>query len=142
MTKPRARTALSTFAITAVMLMGLTACGGGDDPTEPAGEGTTADAAGPTSDATEAPETDDGEGDSSFVTVSGTGEYAIGTDIPFGGFQLQGEPASQPDGCTWSIVGDDGEVVAENQGSYAFLTDINEADTFVTTGCPDWEQFE
>jgi hypothetical protein len=35
-----------------------------------------------------------------------------------------------------------GGVTFENTGQYVFLTDIREAVTFVTTGCPDWEQFE
>jgi len=79
---------------------------------------------------------------SSFVTVSGTGRYAIGVDLPYGGYQLHGEPDEQPAGCTWAILDADGGVSFENQGSYAFLTDVPEMVTFETTGCPDWEQFE
>jgi hypothetical protein len=90
----------------------------------------------PTEAATEA------SGDASMVVVSGTGTYAIGVDIPLGGFQLKGEPDEQPAGCTWAILDADGGVTFENQGQYVFLTDIPEAVTFETSGCPDWEQFE
>ncbi|HTL41001.1 MAG TPA: hypothetical protein VL294_05980 [Pseudolysinimonas sp.] len=76
------------------------------------------------------------------VVVSGTGTYVIGDEIPLGGFQLQGEPADQPEGCTWAILDADGGVTFHDQGSYVFLTDIPEAVTFETNGCPDWEQFE
>jgi hypothetical protein len=76
------------------------------------------------------------------LTVPGTGTFAIGTEVPFGGYQLQGEPDSQPDGCSWQILDEDGKVSFENQGVYVFLTDVPEAVTFVTDGCPDWEQFE
>lgn len=76
------------------------------------------------------------------VVVSGTGTYAIGDEVPYGGFQLQGEPAEQPEGCTWAILDADGGVSFHDQGSYVFLTDIPEAVTFETNGCPDWEQFE
>ncbi len=89
----------------------------------------------------DAPSGADG-GDSSLVTLPGTGHYAIGTEAPYGSYQLKGEPDSQPDGCTWSIEDADGSAAFENQGSYVFLTDIKEAVTFVTNGCPDWEQFE
>ena len=84
----------------------------------------------------------DDDGAASGVVVSGTGRYAIGTDLPYGGYQLHGEPAEQPDGCTWSIQDADGEVQFQDQGSYAFLTEVPEFVTFVTDGCPDWEQFE
>ena len=134
-TLPRA---VSTLAIAAMLGLGLGACGGpGDSDYVDPDTGST--------DAVTTPDaevTDDAGGDFDGVTVSGTGSYAIGTDIPYGGFQLQGEPASQPDGCTWSIVDEDGVALAENQGSYAFITDVPEAVTFITDGCPDWEQFE
>lgn len=81
-------------------------------------------------------------GGGGFVTVSGTGRYLIGQDLPFGGYQLSGEPDEQPAGCTWQILDADGNASFENEGSYVFLTDIHEAETFVTDGCPDWEQFE
>lgn len=80
--------------------------------------------------------------DSGMVVLPGTGSYAIGADAPYGGFQLHGEPDEQPAGCTWQILDGDGGVSFENQGSYVFLTDVPEAVTFVTDGCPDWEQFE
>ncbi len=77
-----------------------------------------------------------------FVVVPGTGSYVIGVDIPLGGFQVMGEPVEQPAGCTWAILDGDGNAIFENQGVYVFLTDIPEAVTFQTDGCPDWEQFE
>lgn len=76
------------------------------------------------------------------VVVPGTGSYTIGDEIPYGGFQLHGEPAEQPAGCTWAILDADGGVSFHDQGSYVFLTDVPEAVTFETHGCPDWEQFE
>lgn len=85
---------------------------------------------------------DTGATSTDFVTVSGTGRYEVGVDIPYGGYQLHGEPAEQPAGCTWQILDADGGVSFENQGSYAFLTDVPEIVTFETDGCPDWEQFE
>ena len=77
-----------------------------------------------------------------FIVLPGTGRYAIGTEAPLGGYQLHGEPDEQPAGCTWSIEDADGVAAFENQGQYVFLTDIKEAVTFVTDGCPEWEQFE
>lgn len=85
---------------------------------------------------------DSSSGDSDFVVLSGTGTYMIPDEIPYGGYQLLGEPAAQPDGCTWSIRDADGGISFENTGPYVFITDITEAVTFVTDGCPDWEQFE
>lgn len=85
---------------------------------------------------------DGGSGSGDLVVLSGTGTYAIPDEMPYGGYQLLGEPAAQPDGCTWSIQDADGGIGFENTGPYAFITDIPEAVTFVTDGCPDWEQFE
>lgn len=110
--------------------LALSACGVGTSTGNEKGE-----ASNPTSNA---PAEEGFEG----KTVSGTGEYKIGTDVPYGGYQLKGEPTSQPDGCTWSIKDADGTAIFENQGSYAFLTDVPENVTFVTNGCPEWEQFE
>ena len=88
-------------------------------------------------------ESDPGAASSSgLVTVSGTGRYTVGVDLPYGGYQLRGEPDEQPAECTWAILDADGGVSFENQGSYAFLTDVPEIVTFETAGCPDWEQFE
>lgn len=86
---------------------------------------------------------DDGD-DGSFagVTIPGDGSYAIPDEIPFGGYQLVGDPGVLPDGCTWSITGSGGTVADTSNGAYVFITDIPEADTFTTAGCPDWEQFE
>lgn len=89
-------------------------------------------------DAQESPDASNG----AFIVLPGTGRYAIGTEAPYGGYQLHDEPDEQPAGCTWSIEDADGVAVYENQGQYAFLTDIKEAVTFVTDGCPDWEQFQ
>ncbi|WP_296195971.1 hypothetical protein [uncultured Microbacterium sp.] len=76
------------------------------------------------------------------VILPGTGRYAIGTEAPYGGYELAGSPDSQPAGCTWSIQDADGAIQFENQGMFAFLTDVKENVTFVTDGCPDWEKFE
>jgi len=104
-------------------------------------DSSTGDTGSDSGDTTTEESADDGAS-ADFVTVSGTGTYAIGVDIPLGGFQLQGEPDAQPEGCTWAILDADGGVTFENQGQYVFLTDIPEAVTFETAGCPDWEQFE
>ncbi len=89
---------------------------------------------------------DDGEGDGgddfSGATLSGTGSYSIPDQAPLGGYELDGDPGTLPDGCTWQILDADGGVYVEDQGAYVFLTDIPEAVTFVTDGCPDWVQFE
>jgi len=85
---------------------------------------------------------DGGSDDGAMLVLSGTGRYAIGTEMPFGGYQLHGEPDAQPAGCTWAILDADGGTTFENDGQYVFITDIPEAATFVTDGCPDWEQFE
>lgn len=117
--------------------LALTACGTGTPPP------TSPDAAEEPSSAAQTPA--DGEEDAdaaSEVTVSGTGVYKIGGDIPYGGFQMHGEPAPVPDGCTWSIQDESGVIVVEDQGAYAFLTDVPEYVTFHTDGCPEWEQFE
>lgn len=85
----------------------------------------------------------DDSADPNLIVLSGTGRYAIGTEAPYGGYQIRGEPSPLPAGCTWSIQDADGEAfVDQANGAYAFLTDVPEAVTFVTEGCPDWEQFE
>lgn len=76
------------------------------------------------------------------VVLPGTGRFRIGTEAPYGGYQLVSEPDELPAGCTWSIVDADGEVQFENQGIYAFLEDVKESVTFITDGCPDWEKFQ
>jgi len=138
MTEHKLPRAAGALALAAALALVLAACGGTED-------GDTVEPGGATTDTVTTPDaevTEDEGDDFAGVTVSGTGIYAIGTDIPYGGFQLQGEPTSQPDGCTWSIVDADGVVVFENHGPYVFITDIPEAVTFNTEGCPDWEQFE
>lgn len=132
---------IGTTIAGAVILIALAGCGTGD------GEGATS-APG----VTQSPQTpaasggvarsSEGTGLAEYIVLPGTGTYAIGTEAPFGGYQLSGQPPSQPAGCTWSIRNADGEASFEDQGSYVFLTDIHEAVTFVTEGCPDWEQFE
>ena len=126
-------------AVVVAATLGLAACG----PAASSGE--SGDGAG-----TQQVTDQDGQGGGSDDTaddpavgavLSGTGSYAIGTDAPFGGYQLTGEPDALPAGCSWSIQDADGAVVASDE-LYAFLTDIPEAVTFVTDGCPDWQQFE
>ena len=131
--------AASALAIGAALALGLSGCGGPGDPDD-------VESGAPTSAATSTPDaqvTDDGtDGDFVGVTVPGTGNYAIGTDIPYGGFEFADGVLEQPDGCTWAIVDEDGVAVFENQGQIVFITDIPEAVTFITAGCPDWVQFE
>ena len=124
----------------ALLLMGaLTACGSAaavsDTPSD------TDDASTNDGNATTTT-TDDGSESFTGFTVSGTGSYTIPDQVPFGSYQLVGDPGSLPDGCTWSITDDDDEIVAESQGAYVFITDVDEASTFTTDGCPDWELFE
>ncbi|WP_407360169.1 hypothetical protein [Microbacterium sp. LBN7] len=124
--------------IVVLTALALSACGvGTPEPAAP-------DDADEPSSAEQAPAAEDDAAaeDSAGVTVAGTGVYTIGGDIPYGGFQLHGEPAPVPDGCTWSIQDESGGIVVENQGAYAFLTDVPEYVTFHTDGCPEWEQFE
>ena len=128
-----ARSALVAASAASLLLLGLAGC-------TPAATDTP-DADPPATDSSEET-TDDTSTDSGFVTLPGTGSYAIGTEAPFGGYQLVGEPDAVPAGCTWSIVDADGAVAFADQGLYVFLTDIPEAVTFITDGCPDWEQFE
>ena len=87
-------------------------------------------------------DSDSGSVQGPMVTLPGTGRYEIGTEAPYGAYRLKGEPDSLPAGCTWSIIDEDGDVYIENQGSYASMSDVKEAVTFVTQGCPDWEQYQ
>lgn len=119
---------LGVFAATALLAFSLAGCA----PTTDTSTGTDTDDT-----ATEESDMDDS---SSMLVLSGTGEYVSGDSIPIGGYQLTGEPAEQPDGCTWTLFTADGGVLAENEGSYVFITDVT--GKFVTNGCPDWEQFE
>ncbi|MBO9578203.1 MAG: hypothetical protein J7480_05480 [Microbacteriaceae bacterium] len=75
------------------------------------------------------------------TVLPGDGSYVIGVDAPYGGYRLVGDPDALPAGCEWSIDDGEGSVVDSN-GLYAFLTDVPEYVNFVTSGCPDWEQFE
>ena len=120
--------------LAAAALLALAGCGG-----TPAAESPPAPAVDAPADAPADSGSDDAG--SGFVVLPGTGTYAIGADAPFGGYQLVGEPDALPGGCTWSIEDETGAIY-ENNGLYVFLTDIPEAVTFVTNGCPDWEQFE
>lgn len=132
---------LTAVLTSAAIALALSACDTGSEKDSATSEGAvTAATAEPTA-GDEATMSSDGAS-SGFVVLPGTGSYVIGTDAPYGGYQLHGEPSEQPQGCTWSIEDADGNATFENQGQYVFLTDIKEAVTFVTEGCPDWEQFE
>ena len=121
----RAQT-LSTIAGTAILAFLLVGCAPTvDTPTDSSAGDTTSE---------------ETETEGAMLVLPGTGEYQTGDTIPIGGYQLTGEPAEQPDGCTWTLYADNGDVAAENQGSYVFITDVT--GKFVTNGCPDWEQFE
>lgn len=134
------KSALATLSLTAFAILSLAACGDKDEASSDASF--TADAA-PTADAEPTEQATEDPAEASVGALfPGTGSYAIGVDIPLGGFQVLGEPVGLPDGCTWSIVDEDGAVYVENQGVYVFLTNIPEAVTFITNGCPEWEQFE
>ncbi len=121
---------LAAGSILLALAAGLSAC------TTTAPDDTTGTDTGTTDEGTE----EEASGD--LVVLPGTGSYVISVDIPLGGFQVSGEPVEQPAGCTWAILDGDGNAIFENQGVYVFLTDIPEAVTFQTDGCPDWEQFE
>lgn len=120
---------LATTAATALLALSLLGCApttattdtGTDSGTDSGSESTDADSG-------------------SLVTLSGTGDYAVPADMPIGGYQILGEPASQPDGCTWTIFDSNGEVLATDQGVYVFITDVTAR--FTTDGCGEWEQFE
>ena len=119
---------LAAIAATALLAFSLAGCAPTTD---------TSTEADPDDTTTEESDTDDS---SSLLVLPGTGEYESGDSIPIGGYQLTGEPAEQPAGCTWTLYTADGDVFSENQGSYVFITDVT--GKFVTSGCPDWEQFE
>lgn len=119
---------------TAALLLLLSACA----PAEPA-ESTGTDSSTEQSGGDGATTEDDPGFDG--VVLPGTGSYAIGVDMPYGGYELDGTD-SQPDGCTWSIQDADGVVSFADQGPFVFITDVPESVTFVTVGCPDWVQFE
>lgn len=129
---PRTVAALAVAALAAALA--LTGCGSTSSPAPD--QGSSGDTSSDTS-------SDDDSSSPGLLVLSGTGSYAIGTDAPYGGYQLSGEPAALPAGCTWSILDADGGVfLDQSNGLYVFITDVPEAVTFVTNGCPDWEQFE
>ncbi|GAA2966228.1 hypothetical protein GCM10010459_23380 [Microbacterium schleiferi] len=139
---PMSLRTLHTAAVVALIGAALVGCTATAPPEEVAGGASEMDTGtAPSSESDEGSPSDEDVA-SSFVTVSGTGRYTVGVDLPYGGYQLHGEPDEQPAGCTWAILDADGGVSFANQGSYAFLTDVPEIVTFETTGCPDWEQFE
>ena len=134
-----ARTARSALAAASMLLLlaGLAGCApdaGTDAPATDSGAGST------TEESTDE-SMEDTPADTGMVVLPGTGSYAIGTEAPYGGYELA-EALEQPAGCTWSIVDEDGAVAFADQGTVVFLTDIVEAVTFITNGCPDWVQFE
>ncbi|MCC6856271.1 MAG: hypothetical protein IT189_09450 [Microbacteriaceae bacterium] len=121
--RPRTLAATATTALLALSLLGCA-------PTTSTDTGSDSDSS---PDSTES-------GSGTFVTLSGTGDYSVPADMPIGGYQIVGEPASQPDGCTWTIFDANGEVLATDQGVYVFITDVSAR--FTTDGCGEWEQFE
>ena len=82
--------------------------------------------------------TDDGGFDG--AVLAGTGDYAVPDDAPIGGYELPDNQDGLPDGCTWTLYIANGDVLAESNGQFVFLTDVTTR--FVTDGCPDWHQFE
>jgi hypothetical protein len=137
MAAERLRTIIVGLALVGGVVVGVAGCAPTTDGGTSGGGTSSGDSS---SDDTSTDGSSSSDGD--YVVVSGTGIYTIGVDIPLGGFQLSGEPDAQPEGCTWAILDADGAATFENQGQYVFLTDIPEAVTFETSGCPDWEQFE
>lgn len=83
--------------------------------------------------------TTDDTGDGNLVTISGSGDYTVGVDAPYGGYQLK-DANEQPAGCTWAVEDGDGNIQFQDQGITVFLTEENKF--FQTSGCPDWVQFE
>jgi hypothetical protein len=142
MLRRRVNALAATGAVLAALLLaGCGAGGASDSGGDQAADSGAAASEGPDASADDTT-TDEAPAVVSGAVLPGTGSYVIGTDAPYGGYQLHGEPDSQPSGCTWSIQDGDGIAVVEDQGMYAFLTDVPEYVTFVTEGCPDWEQFE
>lgn len=130
-----ARTARPAIAAASMLLLmaALAGCapdGGTDAPATDSGAGSTTEES-----------MEDAPADTGMVVLPGTGSYAIGTEAPYGGYELA-DVLEQPAGCTWSIVDEDGVAAFADQGTIVFLTDIPEGVTFVTNGCPDWQQFE
>ena len=115
------KAALAALSLTAFAVLSLAACGDKDEAANDAvvtpDATSTADAMQPAEETTEEATEETAEA-SVGALFPGTGSYAIGVDIPLGGFQVLGEPVGLPDGCTWSIVDEDGAVYVENQGVY------------------------
>lgn len=114
----------------------LVGCAPATTPTEPdVGGGT------PTEESTETESATTQESSAvDGVTLSGTGEYMSGENMPIGGYRLVGDDSEQPAGCTWTLYLSNGDVFVQDQGNYVFITDVT--GRFVTAGCPDWQQFE
>jgi hypothetical protein len=124
-----ARAVASSILLSLLLVGGLAAC----DTAAPSDD--TAVDTGSSSDEGESADGGGFEG----VTLAGTGDYAVPDAAPIGGFELPDNQDALPEGCTWTVyVGD--EVLADSNGPFVFLTDVTTR--FVTTGCPDWVQFE
>jgi len=83
--------------------------------------------------------TDDGaSGD--FVTLSGTGTYAVPEDAPIGSYELPDNQDALPAGCTYEFFDKSGTSFGPPSGPFIFLTDATA--TFTTEGCPDWVQYQ
>lgn len=128
---------LAALAATALLTLALAGCApaaesgsGGDGSGDTSSEGTTTDGNAYTDDTS----------DGTLVTISGTGDYTVPVTAPYGSYELQGNPDSQPDGCSWAVLDKNGEIVAQDQGTFVSLTDV--ITQFTTSGCPDWVQYE
>lgn len=150
-----ARRALTMFGVAALTASMLTACASAAPPGGAAatdvvtagGAATTAVGASvPAEAAVEgAEQASDADTDGpagALAILAGTGRYTIGIEAPLGSYELDGSPEPLPAGCSWAILDADGQTYAARDDAYVFLTDIQEAVTFVTTGCPDWKQYE
>ena len=129
------KTLQGATALAAAALLALTLAGCSTTPNTDSG--TTDDTS--TGEATEGDATTDDTSDGTLVTLSGSGDYTVGADAPIGGYELK-DADTQPDGCTWAVEDENGEIQFQDQGVVMFLTEENKF--FQTSGCPDWVQFE
>lgn len=127
------RAVASSILLSLLLVGGLTAC----DPAAPNDD--TAVDTGSNSDESSSDDDSGDEGGFAGVTLAGTGDYSVPDAAPIGGFELPDNQDALPEGCTWTVYAGD-EVLADSNGPFVFLTDVTTR--FVTTGCPDWVQFE
>ena len=144
MSAEKVRRALGALGVVLLAVAVLAACASG--AVSDGGSGDVSDGAqmvsGVTTDAEGAVDAGTSAAIGALTVLAGTGTYAIGTEAPLGSYELSGNPDALPAGCRWAIEDADGQTFVAGDVTYVFLTEVPEAVTFVTTGCPDWHRYE